>query len=376
MKLRYSKIKKKNLWIWALAAFSMAACTSEDVPTQEEQVVTENDFESPDGRVVVQLGAESTPAAIVSRTEGPVEGENIIALTDLGIFAVDRKSSITDSDLTSWPKIIDKCLLMNVKAEGAKSSSDAFDPDNFEDKTVNPLDPDVNKGKKVTLYDTEASGNGAVYYYPMQSKQEYDFYGYHPRVDINKINTSSGKVTITNTLDGNIDLITGAAKKATKVLENEIYVTEHSGSTPPKLGTVDTPIEGYNAKYIRKIKYSNWMIDKWIGILSDEDEKVEWKAKKKPFVPMISFEHRLTKLNFQIITAQEQTGGGNQNEATETGGDRTEATKLRVNNVKLLNVFKDVTMTLDRDAANNNEPKVSLAFSNKGELKMRLSYRF
>ena len=55
---------KKNLWIWAIAALSMAACTSEDVPTTE-QIVTENDWISPDGRVVVQLGAESTPAAVI-----------------------------------------------------------------------------------------------------------------------------------------------------------------------------------------------------------------------------------------------------------------------------------------------------------------------
>ena len=99
MKLRYSKIMKKNLWIWVLAAFSMAACTSEDVPTQEEQVVTENDWISPDGRVVVQLSAEGlpTPSLSVSRAsdkldKGPIEDTNISLLDNLGIFALAKNN--------------------------------------------------------------------------------------------------------------------------------------------------------------------------------------------------------------------------------------------------------------------------------------------
>lgn len=353
---------KKNLWIWALAALSMSACTSEDAPSQD-QVVTENDFEGPDGRIVVQLGAESTPAAIVSRAVGPVEGKNILALTDLGIFAVDRTRTIEDDDITSWPTIIDKCLLMNVKAEGAKATEDNnYDKDNENDNTLDPLDKDVNDGKKITLYDTEASGAHAVYYYPMQGKQNYDFYGYHPRVSSDNISTMDGKVTITNTLDGNIDLITGAAKKAPQVDEGDIYVTEHAGTTAPGKGAASVKIDGYNAKYVRKIKYSNWIIDEWNKTLA---EGATLLTGKKPFVPMISFKHRLTKLNFQIITAEEQAGPGAQN----PNGDRLDATKLRVNTVKLHNVFKDVTMTLNRNAE-TEEPEVSLAFATTGELPM------
>ena len=94
---------KKNLSIWAIAALSMAACTSEDVPTTE-QIVTENDWISPDGRVVVQLGAESTPAAVISRA--PIindDPEDITVLQDLGIFAINRNEAITTEEFGDWP---------------------------------------------------------------------------------------------------------------------------------------------------------------------------------------------------------------------------------------------------------------------------------
>ena len=132
---------KKNLWIWALAALSMTACTSEDVPSQD-QVVTENDFESPDGRIVVQLGAENTPAATVSRA--PIEGDKVTSLTGLGIFAINRETTIKTAEWNSWPDAIENCLLKNVKAQGANSAAEGQDP-----VEVDPLDKDVNTGKKI-----------------------------------------------------------------------------------------------------------------------------------------------------------------------------------------------------------------------------------
>lgn len=328
---------KKNLWIWALAALSMAACTSEDVPSQD-QVVTENDFESPDGRIVVQLGAENTPAATVSRA--PIEGDKVTSLTELGIFAINRKTTIKTAEWNGWPDDIENCLLKNVKAQGANSAAEGQDP-----VEVDPLDKDVNTGKKITLYDTDATTSGQVYYYPIQGTQNFDFYGYHPRQsgDDNVTLAASGKPSVKITLNGDIDLITGEAEQAPDVNEGEIYVTEHSGSTPPQVGTSGSIIEGYNAKYIRKIKYSNWIIDKWNETLG---QGVQQLGGKKPFIPMISFVHRLTKLNFQIITAKEQAGDGNQSEVE--GGDREDATKLRVMNVKLINVHPEATLSIER----------------------------
>lgn len=336
---------KKNLWIWAIAALSMAACTSEDVPTTE-QIVTENDWISPDGRVVVQLGAESSPSVTVSRA--PIEGDKVTSLTDLGIFAINRDEYISSAEWEEWPKTIDNCLLKNVKAQGANKAQEGSEP-----VEVDPLDSDVNTGKKVTLFDTNASQAGAVYYYPIQGSQNYDFYGYHPYQNSENIHFWENKESkqipgVEINLDGDVDLITGKAEQATQILENEIYVTEHTGTTAPQLGTSSNPIDGYNAKYVRKIKYSNWIIDEWNKTLDQNATKL---TGKKPFIPVISFKHRLTKLNFQIITAQEQAGDGNQSE-TE-GGDRVDAKNLRVKNVGLVNVHRVARLFIEQDMTLN-----------------------
>lgn len=329
---------KKSLWIWAIAALSIAACTSEDVPTTE-QVVTENDWISPDGRVVVQLGAESAPAAVISRA--PVEGNEITALTELGIFAVNRGADINSNDFEKWPNFIDNILLKNVKALGTAN---------------NPLDTDVNHGKRLSLYNQDATNSGAVYYYPIQGSQNYDFYGYQPRVEGSNITLGKdGKIGVTIELDGDVDLITGEAPAAAAVNEKDLYVTEATENAPATKGT-DDELNGYNAKYVRKVKYHNWIIDESNNLTNNKISKDE----KKPFIPNISFEHRLTKLNFQVITAKEQTGDGDQNE--DEGGDRTEATNLKVNSIKLTNVYKTATLSI--------ESGMPVAFTNSGEVDM------
>lgn len=332
---------KKNLWIWAIAALSMAACTSEDVPTTE-QIVTENDWISPDGRVVVQLGAESTPAAVISRA--PIindDPEDITALEDLGIFAINRDETITPTEFSNWPQTIDNVLLKNVKALGTEND---------------PLDQTVNPGKRLSLYKTDDSQPGAVYYYPIQGNQNYNFYGYQPRTNAT-VALNSGKPQVTITLDGDVDLITGEAPAAPTVNETDLYVTEATTEAAATKGT-GGELNGYNAKYVRKVKFHNWIIDE----SQDKGTNVIATSEKKPFIPNISFGHRLTKLNFQIITAKEQTGAGNQNESTETGGDREEATNLKVNTIKLTNVYQTAALSI--------EPTMPITFSNRGELAM------
>lgn len=314
---------KKNLWIWALAAFSMAACTSEDVPTQQQ--VTEDDWISPDGQVVVQLGAESSPTITVSRANptGIIEGDDIIKLDDIGIFALNRNATFSSTDITGWQNSTN-CLLMNVKAKGT-------------DK--NPLDygTGLNEGKRLTLYKPDAQTSGAVYYYPIQGKQHFDFYGYFPRTDAT-VDISNDKMRVKVNIGGNVDLITGEAPQATPVKETELYVSE----TPAK-GTDATDIHGYNAKYIRKIKYHNWIIDKDNSLQTSE---------KKPFIPNIQFKHRLTKLNFQIITAKEQSGDDldpETNPENNQENDRESAKKLRVNTIQVVNAYQAAYLTIGKD---------------------------
>lgn len=313
---------KKNLWIWALAAFSMAACTSEDVPTVQQ--VTEDDWISPDGKVVVQLGAESSPTITVSRANpsGIIEGTDITALDDIGIFALNRNASFTNSDITNW-QTSTNCLLMNVKAIGTDKD---------------PLDYGVglNEGKRLSLYKPDAQTSGAVYYYPIQGGQNFDFYGYFPRENAN-VSIVNNKMRVEININGNVDLITGEAPQATPVKETELYVSE----TPAK-GTDATDINGYNAKYIRKIKYHNWIIDKNNTLQASE---------KKPFIPNIQFGHRLTKLNFQIITAKEQSGeeADPNNSQNNQENDRGEAAALKVNTIKVMNTYQTACLTIAED---------------------------
>lgn len=350
---------KKNLWIWAIAALTMTACTSEDVPTAQ---VTDSDWISPDGHVVVQLGAENTASVSVSRA--PIEGTNITALKDLGIFALNRTATFTLNQIknNNWVNETEKdILLMNVKAEGSEVPS---------------LDPTVNTGNRIKLYNENATGSaGAVYYYPMQGDQNYNFYGYQPRTD-SEVTVNEGKIQVTMTLDGDKDLITGITNKnvtsdaegneteitqgylgfAPKVSEKDIYDTEAKGkfadgaTGPTATGSGD--LEGYNAKYIRKIKYHNWIVDE-----STKRGFTDLKE-KKPFVPNLGFEHRLTKLNFQIITAKAQAGPGNQ------GNDREDAAQLRVKDVKLQNVLTYATLTI--------EPKMTLSFTQRNTTGMNI----
>lgn len=364
---------KKNLWIWALAAFSMAACTSEDVPSQD-QVVTENDFESPDGRIVVQLGAESVPAATISRA--PIEGTNITVLQDLGIFALNRNANaiFTSNDITGtdWLQN-DDCLLMNVKAAGASNGTN----DDGSLKEVDPLDPGINLGKKITLYKPDESQSGAVYYYPMQGGQNYNFYGYQPRTGSTLALADNGKkIQVKMVLDGDKDLITGINNDITTeqetdynkkgcaptVFEKDLYSTEATESSAAMKETDAYDFyDGYNAKYIRKIKYHNWIIDE-SQKLQTEDYRLN-DDEKKPFIPKLEFVHRLTKLNFQIITAKKQAGDGNEETSEEQGDDKLDASKLRVRDVKLMNVQNNATLTI--------EPAMTLIFEGTATLSMK-----
>ena len=355
---------KKNLWIWALAALSMAACTSEDAPSQD-QVVTENDFESPDGRIVVQLGAENTPAATISRA--PIEGTNITVLQDLGIFALNRNTDVefttTDITGTNWLDN-DDCLLVNVKAAGAKGNVNQ----DGSYQEVDPLDPNVNTGKKITLYKADGTGEGgAVYYYPMQGAQNYNFYGYQPREN-GTLGIADGKIQVYMTLDGSQDLITGITNKdlvedevnkkgaPLRVFEKDLYSTEATENSSAAKENTNAYIDGYNAKYIRKIKYHNWIIDESqkLGNVANRLSDSE----KKPFIPNLEFVHRLTKLNFQIITAQKEAGDGYEDtevDKDEQGDDKLDASKLRVKNVQLRNVKSKATLTI--------EPAMTLTFA-------------
>lgn len=289
----------------AAACFSMAGCSNDDAPSIPQ--TSPDDFESADGQLVIQLGAESSAQATITR--GIIEGTEITALSDLGIFALNRNvSTYTQTEADNWQESATKdILLWNVIAKG---------------QTTDPYDPDVNGGKKVYLYKnaTEAgNGRASVYYYPMQGSQNYNFYGYYPRTEGEPAIEGGKAVVNFNNLDGSEDIIVGFAPVPDPVQESNLYVSV-AGNTPQK-GTNSTDINGYNSKYIRKIKYHNWLIDTKLSTHTNE---------KMPFVPNIAFKHKTALLYFQVITAGDQAGGDN-----PPYNDREEATELRVSDLKI-----------------------------------------
>ncbi len=288
----------------AAACFSMAGCSNDDAPSIPP--TSPDDFESADGQLVIQLGAESSAQATITRSV--IEGTNITALNDLGIFALNRNvSTYSSAEAASWQTSATKnILLWNVIAKG---------------QSEGPYDSDVNGGKKVYLYKDEAAastGTASVFYYPMQGGQNYNFYGYFPRTKGTPAIEAGKAVVNFNDLDGSEDIIVGAAPIPDPIQESNLYVSVQ-GETPQK-GTNSTDINGYNSKYIRKIKYHNWLIDTKLPSNTSE---------KKPFVPNIAFTHKTALLYFQVITAGDQAGG------SDPYNDREEATKLRVSDLKV-----------------------------------------
>lgn len=317
---------KKNLWIWALAAFSMAACTSEDAPTPE-QVVTENDWISPDGQVVVQLSANELPTPTASLGRAIIDGTNISSLTDLGIFALGRNGGYNAN-----PDTDNNILLYNVRGEG---------------KTVTTLDPELHKDdqgnvlKRISLYNSQQNKTdqiASIYYYPIQPKNNYDFYGYFPRQEDVNVSKQTNEITVQFTAtNGDMDIITGQAEKAPQMAIGSLFINEETSNN-----TNTTPLDGYNAKYIRSIKYHNWLLD----------EEIQSGKDKKRFVPNIKFNHRTTLLKFFIIPNDEQAGS-----TTDNGyNDQQKTKELRVKNIALLETNSIATWSVTANTMSWSNP--------------------
>lgn len=308
---------KKNLWIWAIAALSMAACTSEDVPTTE-QIVTENDWISPDGQVLVQLSAEGLPTPTASVSRAPITGTDIKVLDDLGVFALARGGDYTVTNTPTTPPV----LLNNIWAKGQESTT--LDDQIHTDENGNPL-------KRISLYAEKNATNASIYYYPISAANNYDFYGYYPYQDSSKVTKSASDVTVSFDLsDGDIDLITGKAEPAPQIADNKLFIEVKEGA--PVVGDVAKVWDGYNARYIRKIKYSNELVGQYA------QDATENQINTLRYVPNIKFGHRTTQLRFYIVA--------NDKQATE---DKEATTELLVDGVKLLNMQTNATWSLISD---------------------------
>lgn len=324
------KDMKKNLWIWALAALSMTACTSEDVATTPE--VTENDWISPDGQVLIQLSADGLPTPSASVGRAAIESEDIKQLDRLGIFALSRggnnkvngvdyaniNTDEVDNALPSkhpdlTPDNDYEILLDNVFAKGAD---------------VTTLDEDLHDNlKRIRLYQDEEDENASIYYYPIQPNDNYNFYGYFPyQSDSTKVKYTKTKVYVEfEPTNGDADIITGCqATVAPTMAEKTLYVDENDQTKKNA-----SAFEGYNSRYIRNIKYHNWLI-----------QDKGFAGTKQKFVPAIQFKHRTAFLEFFIIANDKQAGATpdpDEKDEDEPYIDIEKTKQLRVKDLFLVN---------------------------------------
>lgn len=256
---------KKNLWLLA-AILCMAAC-SQNEEIIAEQPTTEDDFESPDGQVVIQLGGgELNASASTTVTRAPITDANFIG-TNVGVFALAVNNG-TDVAATDWSTAAGALLnnIQGVIATQANSPGSEAD------------------AKKISLY--RGGTSGAVYYYPVDNKYDYTFYGYSPYQATGATVTAS-QATVRFTFNGSQDIMWNKAA-APNIPEQSIFI---DGSTDEKNNSVLT---GYKAKYIRQLKYHHDLIT--TGGKNGDDYK---------WVPNINFTHLAYPVHFPGDSCQE-----------------------------------------------------------------------
>lgn len=318
-------IMKKNIWIWALAAATLVtACSKNDDPVtpEPEQTVTEDDFESPDGQVVIQLGAgDYTASASTTVTRAPLTNTTFAnGNTIIGIYAVSTTGAWTEAT---------NMLLNNRKAKVTTEERTAAQGADVSKKNPDGT-PAVTGPYKISLYDTAGGNDGQVEYYPMISDKNYAFYGYGPYDATNNtaVTTTSGAAVAFNTFNGSQDIIWNKAEART-IAAGAIYESSGVETT--------SSISGYNAKYIRMLKYH-----RELNAANNSKENYPW-------VPNIGFTHRLTQLKFQVVPAEKQS--------TE---DKTAAGKLFVKDIKIKSHGKPTLNIIDGTLITNGTDDLSM----------------
>ncbi|MGN0310379.1 MAG: hypothetical protein ACI4C3_07340 [Bacteroides sp.] len=200
-------------------------------------------------------------------------------------------------------------LLNNIEGIGTKTS-----------KTTDEgaIDNDV---KKISLKTVGKSQWGGVYYYPMVTKYNYTFYGYAPyQSTTGTVSTTNTKVTFNN-FDGSQDIMYATASAPTVAAEAIWINSSYEENT--------TELHGYNAKYIRQLKYHKELND-----AANTKGKTP-KEGNHPWVPNLEFAHKLTWLKFAVVAATEQSAA-----------DKIEAKKLKVKDIKILNHGNTATLDI------------------------------
>ena len=324
-------MKKHTLWLCLAAALLAASCSNDDEPVVENpSVVTDDDWISPDGQVVVQLGGYAPAMANTTVTrgtgEGPLDGTDAMTNKNIGVFALANDATLTN-DVEDWAtNTTYECLLLNVK--GTWTANNSTDPVNSKEGA-----------KKISLFTPDGDTDGAVYYYPMQGGQNYTFYGYYPYQEAQpEVEANTAKVSITT--DGSQDIIWSKAE-APQIPSNTLWTIDNGG-TPIKETSV---LDGYNARYIRKIKFHNELV-------SDQSQYTQQEGDPVAYVPFLKFNHMLTQLKFFVVAAKDQS-------------------KEDIENTKELRV-KDIKLKQIENTAKLDITQGTIEWSNAGEIDMHI----
>lgn len=298
----------KNFWIIAAMFTALCAACNNEVDEIISQPTTNNDWITPDGKVIIQLGAQNYDAN-ASVTRAPLVS---LANAELGIFALNKN----DADWTKSEDPDYNTLLKNIKG------------------TVPVLNNGDNEGaSKIALWNAEAEegSEGSIYYYPMNNKYLYNFYGYAPWQSIG-VSVTAQTANVVFNIDGSQDIIHAIATAPTQ----EVLTSPDNNNKES--------INGYQAKYIRKIKYHN-----------EINDGRETTYPDLPYIPVLNFEHKLTQLKFNIIAAEDQCAEDIEN-----------AKLLSVKNIKLLDVNTEATLDIIRGELNwtDNATDLPMQFSN------------
>ena len=297
-------IMNKKFWIIAAMCSALCAACNNEVDEIISQPATDNDWITPDGKVIVQLGAQSYDAG-ASVTRAPLE---TLSDAELGIFALNKGNNPNWTD-GSDPDY--NCLLNNIKGTVPVLENG----ENIVDGT---------NASKIALWNTEATREGSIYYYPMNNKYLYNFYAYAPWQDTG-VAVTANSATVTFNINGSQDIIYASATAKPQTVLTSPDITNNSTEN----------IDGYQAKYIRKIKYHNEINDGREGTYPD-----------LPYIPVLNFEHKLTQLKFNIIAATDQCQEDIEN-----------AKLLSVKDIKMVNVNSEAKLDIIRGTFEWGESK-------------------
>ena len=266
-------MKRFSIIVLGALAMLMAGCSKDAPVSPPDENAWIKDVNLP---VPVLFGSSSLSATTKADDPGMIEGETLIERR-VGVIGID-------ADAETWRE---KPLNSNG--------------------TLYTLNKDALLLHKLVRTTTEGNIEfNPREYYPLVSDQNFNFYGYYPENLSSNLylstrtelpGSSSGNQIVAINCDiGYQDILWAGTTNDNKVFE---YGTDDEGNP--------LTVTGYNAKYIRKIKYAQMDIDA-DETLSDA-VKEEKKAELESYMPQLKFKHCLSAARFYVQAKDDYAAG-------------------------------------------------------------------